>query len=172
MATFEGVHHPILVTATVGAPTALGGAPLVIPNLPQGFSFPFVITGRAADGFFTNTATTDFASLVSGAEGNTGIVINPDESSNFAITLQHGTVACRNLSILFNAQRLIGTLLPPFTFGVAYRDNNCQPPETHDGFNCLIMRRPDVSYGASYGTLVWAFVAARTVSNYSARPTA
>lgn len=168
--SFEGTYHPKLVTATVALPTAPAGVPLNIPGLPSGLSFPFTITGRAADGFFTKTNTVDFASLVTGAEGNTSIVLNPDDSGNLAITVQHGTIGCRVLSILFSAQRLIGEgQLPPFTFPVTYRDNNCTPPETHAGFNCMIARSPDVSFGASLGTVVWSFVAARVISNFSSR---
>jgi hypothetical protein len=167
--SYEGSHNPLLVTATIGTPLAPFNVPVVIPGLPAGINFPFAIPGKAADGFFTNTMSADFASLVTGAEGNTGIVINMDASSNFAITLQHGTIGNRALSILYNAQRLMGTQLPIFTFPVAYRDNNNTPPETHDGFNCLIAKRPDVSYGASIGTLVWGFVSVTTVSNFSSR---
>lgn len=169
---YEGQYHPKLVTASILAPTGFGGVPIQIPGLPQGLQFPFPIVGRAADGFFTKTRTTDFATLVTGAEGNTSIVINPDQSGNFTITVQHGTLACRVLGILFAAQELIGEgQIPPFTFPVGYRDNNCTPPETHSGFNCLIARPPDVSYGASLGTLAWSFVSATVISNYGSRPT-
>lgn len=170
MAT-EGIYHPKLVTATIGGPTGFGGIPIQIPGLPQGLQFPFPITGRAADGFFTKARTTDFATLVTGAEGNTSIVLNADQSGNFTITVQHGTIACRVLGILFAAQELIGEgQIPPFTFPVSYRDNNQLPPETHSGFNCLIARPPDVSFGASLGTLAWMFVSATVISNYSSRP--
>lgn len=169
MSNFEGLYHPKLVTATVLLPTSPVGA-LVIPGLPSGLKFPYTIIGKAADGFYTKTQTVDFASLVTGAEGNTSIVINPDDSGNFTITLQHGTIGNRILSILFSAQRLIGEgQLPPFTFPVTYRDNNCVPPETHAGFNCMIARSPDVSFGASLGTVVWSFISAKVISNFSSR---
>ena len=168
--SFEGIYNPVLVTAVINAPSGAGGASIDIPNLPQGFNFPFPIAGKAADGFFTKARTTDFATIVTGAEGNSSLVINPDQSGNFAITLQHGTDACRALSLLYQAQELMGAgQLPPFTFSVAYRDNNCTPPETHTGFNCLIGRTPDTSFGASLGTLVWPFVSATIISNHSAR---
>lgn len=169
--SYQGQHNPVLVTASINAPLAPGNIPVAIPGLPQGLTFPFPIAGKAADGFFTKAVTVDFASLVTGAEGNTGLVINPDSSGNFTITVKHGTVTCRVLSILFKAQQLMGTLLPIFTFSVSYRDNNMVPPETHDGFNCLIARPPDVSFGANVGDLAWPFVSATIVSNYSARPT-
>lgn len=170
--SYEGQYHSKLVTATIGPPTAPGGIPVALPNLPQGFSFPFSVLGRAADGFFTKARTTDSVSLVTGAEGNTSLVIDPNASGNFTITLQHGTVSCRALSLLFTAQELIGEgQLPFFTFNVTYRDNNQTPPETHAGFNCLIMREPDVSFGASLGTVVWGFVSATVKSNFSSRLT-
>jgi hypothetical protein len=165
----EGIHNPVLVSATIGTPLAPGNIAVNIPGLPQGLTFPFPILGKAADGFFTKASSVDFASLVTGAENNTAIVINPNDSGNFTITLQHGTLACRILSILFNAQKLMGLALPIFTFPVSYRDNNCTPAETHDGFNCLIMRSPDVSYGAQPGTLAWGFVATTIISNNSSR---
>ena len=169
--SYEGQYHPKLVTASIMAPVSPIG-PVIIPGLPSGLKFPFTIPGKAADGFFAKAVTTDFATLVTGAEGNTSIVCNPDASGNFTITLQHGTIGCRILGILFSAQRLIGEgQLPPFTFNVSYRDNNCTPPETHAGFDCLIARPPDVSFGASLGTLAWSFVAATIASNYSSRLT-
>ena len=170
--SYEGQYHPKLVTASIGAPLAALGISVDLPGLPQGLQFPFAITGRATDGFFAKTRTTDFASLVTGAEGNTSIVLNPDQSGNFTITLQHGTIGCRVLSILYAAQELIGEgQLPPFTFNVSYRDNNSTPPETHEGLNCLIARPPDMTFGASLGTLAWSFVAATVISNYSSRLT-
>jgi hypothetical protein len=167
--SYEGQYNPKLVTATVAPPGVLG-VPIPIPGLPQGFTFPYSITGRAADGFFTKARTVDSVTLVTGAEGNTSLVVNPDTSGNFAITLQHGTLGCRLLSILYSAQSLMGEgQIPPFTFSVTYRDNNQTPPETHAAFNCLIARSPDVSFGASLGTVVWGFVAASVVSNFSSR---
>jgi len=166
-----GTFNPALVTASIQAPIAPGNIPVVIPGLLPGLTFPFpLVNAKAADGFFAKASTVDFASLVSGAEGNTGLVVNPDDSGNFTITLKHGTIACQILSVLFNAQKLMGTQLPTFTFNVNYRDNNCFPPETHDGFGCLIMRSPDVSYGATIGDIVWGFVSTRIVSNLSSRP--
>jgi hypothetical protein len=143
---------------------------VAIPGLPEGLSFPFTISNKAADGFFTKTQTVDNFSLVTGAEGNTSLISNLDASGNFTITVQHGTQACRVLSILFQAQKLIGEgQLPAFTFPVSYFDINQTPPETHSGFDCLIARSPDVSYGASLGTVAWSFVSATIVSNFSSR---
>ena len=168
--SYEGQYAPLLVTATVGAPTNPIVGNIQIPGLPQGFTFPATVTNRAADAFFTKTATTDSVSMVSGAEGNVQLVHNHDASGNFTITVQHGGLFNRLFSILFAAQKLIGTgQLPPFTFPVTYRDNNSVPPETHEGFNCLIMRNPDVSYGASVGTVAWAFVSTDIISNFSSR---
>ena len=167
---YEGQYAPLLVTATIGAPVNPILGNIQIPGLPQGLSFPATISGRAADGFYTKTATTDSVSLLSGAEGNVQLVHNHDASGNFAITLNHGTLFCRLLSILFAAQKLIGDgQLPAFTFPVTYRDNNSVPAETHEAFNCLIMRNPDVSFGASVGTVAWSFVSTRIISNFSSR---
>ena len=172
MSSYEGQYAPLLVTASIGA--AVPVSPLLnsikIPGLPQGFTFPLVIVGRAADGFFTKTATVDTVSMVSGAEGNVQHVFNHDASGNVTITLQHGTFACRALSILFAAQQLIGEgQIPAFTFPVTLSDANSTPPEVHEAFNCLIMRNPDVTFGASLGTITWSFASAQIISNFSSR---
>ena len=168
--SYEGQYAPKLVTATIGAPVNPVVGNIQIPGLPQGLTLPFVVTNRAADAFFTKTATTDSVSLVSGAEGNNQLVHNHDASGNFTITLNHGGLYNRLFSSLFAAQKLIGEgQLPPFTFPITYRDNNSTPPETHEAFNCLIMRNPDVSYGASLSTIAWAFVSTDIISNFSSR---
>ena len=168
--SYEGQYAPKLVTATVGIPQNPLLGNIVIPGLPNGLTFPVIVTGRAADAFFTKTATTDSVSLVSGAEGNNQLVHNHDASGNFTITLQHGSFYNRLLSIVFSAQKLIGSgQLPPFTFPVVYRDSNSVPAETHEASHCLIMRNPDVSFGASLGTIAWAFVATEIVSNFGNR---
>lgn len=167
--SYEGQYHPKLVTATILAPqSALG--PVAIPGLPQGFNFPFAVIGRAADGFFTRARATDSVTTPVGAEGNAQHVYNADESGDFVITVNQGTLTCVVLSALYKAQSLIGEgQLPPFTFNVEYRDNNCFPAETHTGFNCLIARLPDTSFGASVGTLVWTFRSAQQLANFGAR---
>ena len=168
--SYEGTYAPKLVTAQIGLPKTPLGVDVTIPGLPQSYSFPYTISGRAADGFFTKALAEDTVSMITGAEGNTQLVLNHNESGNFTITVHHGTRACRLFSLLFKAQRLIGSgQLPPFTFPVHYRDLSCTPPETHTGFNCMIMRDPDISFGASVGTVVWGFVSATIVSNLSSR---
>ncbi|GAF71244.1 unnamed protein product, partial [marine sediment metagenome] len=160
--------HPKLVTASIGAAVAV--LPIVIPGLPQGLSFPYPITGRAADSFFTTTNNTPMASTQMGAEGNGTLVISADESGVMTISVTAGSAANRILSILFRAQRLIGSgQLPAFSFPVTYRDNNKLPPETHEGINCMIAQQPDVDYGAADGTIPWGFVAVTLISNFSSR---
>ena len=166
--SYEGQYHPLLVTASIGAPVNPVLGPITIPGLPQGFSFPLVIPGRAADGFFTKTATVDTVSMVAGAEGNVQHIFSHDESGTVNVTVNHRTLACRALSILFAAQKLIGQgQLPRFTFPVTLTDANCTPPEVHEAFNCLIMRNPDVTWGASLGTITWAFASPTIISNMS-----
>ncbi len=166
----EGTYAPLLVTAEIGIPVTPVGIQVPIPGLPQGITLPFTITGRAPDGFFTKTATVDTISMVSGAEGNVQHIFNHDRSGNVTVTVQHGTLSCRLLSILFNAQTLIGEgQLPAFKFPVTLRDNNSTPPEVHEAFNCMIMRNPDVSFGASLGTIVWSFAATDLISHLSSR---
>ena len=170
MAQHEGLYLPQLITCTLGAPAGIGGLPVQIPGLPAGLVFPFTVTGRAADNFFSVTNTTDMVSMSIGAEGNATHVINADESGSVAIVLTRGSPYNRALSILFRAQRLIGQgQLPPFTFGVSIRDNNSIPPTSHAAFQCLITRQPDDAFGASDGQITWGFMAAQIVSNFSGR---
>lgn len=168
--SYEGQYNPKLVTCTIAGPLAALGIPLALPALPNGFSFPFTVVGRAADNFFNITNAADMVSMVVGAEGNPTHVISNDESGNIAITLSRGSPSNRALSILYRAQRLIGQgQLPPFTFGVTVRDNNAVPPTTHLGLKCLILRQPDDQFGAGDGSITWGFVAAQIISNFSAR---
>lgn len=170
MATHEGIYTPKLVTCTVGAPAGIGGLPVAIPGLPSGVTLPFTVVGRAADNFFTVTNTADMVSFATGAEGNVTHVLNEDESGNIAVVLTRGGFYNRVLSILFRAQRLIGSgQIAPFTFNVTIRDNNAVPPTSHAGFHCLITRQPDDAFGAGDGTITWGFMAAQIISNFSGR---
>ncbi len=166
----EGLYTPKLVTFTVAAPAGAFGLPINIPGLPAGVTLPFTVVGKAADNFFSVTNATDMISMSVGAEGNATHVFNEDETGSFAVVLTRGALSNRLLSVLYRAQRLIGAgQLPPFTFGVAIRDNNAIPPTTHTGFQCLITRQPDDAFGAADGTITWGFMAAQVVSNFSGR---
>jgi hypothetical protein len=168
---YEGQYNPKLVTCSIAAPSAALGIPVLIPGLPSGVVLPFTLVGKAADNFFSITNTADMVSMITGADGNTTHVINNDESGNFSIVIRRGSIGNRVLSILFRAQRLIGQgQLPPFTFPVTVRDNNATPPTTHAGFNCMILRQPDDTFGASDADVTWGFVAATLISNFSSRP--
>jgi hypothetical protein len=168
---YEGQYNSKLVTCTIAAPAGALGVPIAIPNLPQGVTFPFTIAGKATDNFFTVTNTADMVSMVTGADGNTSHVISPDESGNISVVIKRAAFFNQVLSILFRAQRLIGAgQIPPFTFNVTVRDNNATPPTSHAGFNCLILRQPDDTFGASDGEITWGFVAATLVSNFAGRP--
>jgi len=170
--SYEGQYHPKLVNATVGGPVAGGGLTVAAAalQLPQGVSLPYTVQGKSADNFFATANTSDMVTMAVGADGGTTHVVNADESGNFTLTLKHGTFACFMLSRLFRAQRLIGQgQLPPFTFPVTYRDPTCTPAETHEALNCLILRQPDMSFGASLADVTWGFVAATVISNFGAR---
>ena len=170
MATYEGQYHAKLVTCTIGGPLAALGVPVTIPGLPQGITLPYTVVGKAADNFFSVTNAADMVSAVIGADGNATHVVNADESGNITVNVTRGGEFNRVMSILFRAQRLIGAgQLPPFTFNVGVRDNNATPATTHSAFNCMILRQPDDTFGASDGEIAWGFVAARLVSNFSAR---
>lgn len=170
MAGYTGQYNTRLITMTVGIPAGVGGINVPIPGLPQGFQFPLIITGRATDNFYTVTNAADMVSTAVGTEGLVTHVINADESGNVSVTLKQGGLAVRTLGILFRAQRLIGEgQLPPFTFPVGIRDNNCTPPETHDALNCMILRQPDVTFGAGEPEITVGFVAAQVISNWSSR---
>lgn len=166
----EGLYTPKLVTCTIAAPTGAFNVPVAIPGLPAGVTLPFTVVGKAADNFFSVTNAVDMISMSVGAEGNATHVFNEDESGSFSVVCTRGGFSNRVLSIMFRAQRLIGAgQLPPFTYGVAIRDNNAIPPTTHTGFQCLITRQPDDSFGAADGTITWGFMAAQIVSNFSGR---
>jgi hypothetical protein len=168
--SYEGQYNPKLVTCSLAAPSAALGIPVAIPNLPAGVVLPYTIVGKAADNFFAITNTTDMVSMITGADGNTSLAINPDESGQIAITIKRASLGNRVLSILFRAQRLIGQgQLPAFTFPVTVRDNNATPPTTHAGFNCMILRQPDDTFGMSDGDITWGFVAPTLISNFSSR---
>lgn len=170
MAGYSGQYNTRLITMTVGLPAGVGGVAIPIPGLPQGFQFPLIVTGLATDNFFTVTNTTDMVSMAVGTEGLVTHIINADESGNVSVNLKQGTVAVRALGLLFRAQRLIGAgQLPPFTFPVGVRDTNCTPPETHEAQNCLILRQPDVTFGAGEPEITFGFVAAQIISNWSSR---
>jgi len=155
---------------TIGAPAGIAGIPIPIPGLPAGFQFPLIITGRTTDSFYAIANATDMVTTAVGTEGLVTHVINADESGSVTVNLKQGTLAVRALGILFRAQRLIGEgQLPAFTFPVGVRDNNCTPPETHDALNCLILRQPDVTFGAGEPEIAFGFVAARIISNWSSR---
>lgn len=168
--SYEGPYNSKLVTCTIDAPTGALGVPIQIPNLPQGVTFPFTVIGKSADNFFTVTNATDMITTVVGADGNVSHVVSPDESGNISIVLKRGSFFNFVMGKLFRAQRLIGEgQLPPFTFGATVRDNNATPPTTHAGFNCMILRQPDDTFGASDGEITWGLVAATLVSNFSGR---
>ena len=168
--SYDGQYNPKLVTCTIAGALGALAIPIVIPGLPQGFTLPYTVTGRTTDNFFTVTNASDMVSNVVGAEGNVTHVINNDESGNISIVVKRGSPSNVLLGILFRAQRLIGEgQLPPFTFGVTVRDNNATPPTSHAAFNCLIMRQPDDTFGASEGDITWGFMAATIVSNFQGR---
>lgn len=169
--SFEGIYNPKLVTATVSPPSGALGVAISIPGLPEGITLPWTVSGKAADSFFSVTNTADMVSMVVGADGNISHVISQDESGNFSVVIKRGGRTNQVLSILYRAQRLMGAgQLPPFTFSVAVRDNNATPPTTHNGFNCLIVRQPDDTFGASDGEITWGFAAAQVISNFGSRP--
>lgn len=172
MSTYEGQYHPKLVTCTIAAPSGALGVAVQIPNLPQGVTLPFTVVGKSTDNFFTVTNATDMVTTVVGADGNPSHVVNADESGNVSIVIKRGGFSNFVLSQLFRAQRLIGEgQLPPFTFGVTVTDNNQIPPTKHSAFNCMILRQPDDTFGASDGEITWGFVAAQIVSNWTYRLT-
>jgi len=157
-------YHPKLVTATVGL--AAGG--VIIPGLPQGLSLPYTVVGKSADSFFTTANDTPMITVAKGAEGNNDFVISADEAGVMNITVKKDGAANRIFSIIFRAQRLIGSgQLPPFSFPVSYRNNNKSPPESHEGVQCMIGQQPDADYGADQGDVLWAFVTLKLISNYT-----
>lgn len=166
---YDGQHHPKLITINVGLPESAFG-PVTIPGLPNGFSLPFTLGGKAADGFATNARSVDFASMTPGADGYVTHVCNADQSGTIVYVCKQGTVVNKILGAIFAAQELIGEgQIPAFTFPVSTADYNCTPAERHEGFNAMIARPADVAYGASVPTLTWTFNCATLKSTYGAR---
>jgi len=155
---FAGPYVPGLVQIIVGAPVGALGAAVIIPNLPQGATFPLLITGRAADSFVTATQTTDTTSFTVGADGESVANISYDKTGSITISLMASSL--NNLA-LSAAHALLSNSVQPlfFTFPVTIKDPNAKG-DLVTGANCVIQRAPDYTRGAAEGTNSWVLLSA------------
>jgi hypothetical protein len=153
---FAGPYVPGLVQIIVGAPVGALGAAVIIPNLPQGATFPLLITGRAADNFVNASQTTDSASLTVGADGEAVANISFDKSGAITISLMASSL--NNLAFSAAHALMTNSVQPVFfTFPVTIKDPNATG-DLVTGANCLFQRAPDYQRGAAEGTNAWTLL--------------
>ena len=151
-----GFYVPGAVQVILGAPIGLGGLAVVIPNLPAGVGFPFLMSGRASDEFASADQTEDTVSLEVGADGEGVYVLSFNRSGTLVITVMKTSFLNVGLSFAHNAMRNQANPLI-FTIPVTYKDPFAIGSKM-SAKACVLQRSPPMTFGASVGTNAWTLL--------------
>lgn len=165
---FAGFYAPGAVTIVIGVP--VGPAPfaqVAIPGLEGPAAFPFVLSGRASDEFFTAARNVDTVSMEVGTDGEAVANVTFDRSGTLTLVVMRSSYLNIALSL---AHRALENPINPlfFTFPVEYTD----PYSIGSNVvaqNCIIQRPADLSLGATQGNNTWTLLSHDTTISHGAR---
>lgn len=167
MGRTAGFYVPGAVQIVIGSPFGPGGIPVVIPNLPQGVNFPFVMSGRASDEFANADQNTDTVTQEVGLDGEVVYSVTYDRSGTLTITAMKSSFINIALSLAHKALR---NPVVPLVFLLPVKFNDpFAVGKTMNARDCVIQRAPPMSFAATEGTNAWTLLAADMDINHGAR---
>lgn len=150
-----GFYRPSDVIVTVGAPQGPGGLAVTIPNLPEGLSLPFVVSGFAEDAFISAVKDEDDVTLSTGSDGESVNVVNENGNGTITMSLKHSSIS----NVLFSSIRaaFMNKLVPlAFVFPIEITDVNSSGTVASCPA-CTIRKIADFGRGANEGDNEWIF---------------
>ena len=166
MPRHAGFYIPGAVQILIGSPVGPLGAAVLIPGLPPGVTFPFIMSGRASDEFASADRSVDSVTMEVGIDGEGVYVVTFDRSGELTITVMESSFLNIALSLAHNALTSNNPLL--FTLPVTFNDPFALNKKM-TARSCVIKRPPPMTFSGTAGTNAWSLMSIDMEINHGAR---